>query len=148
MITDAAHPPGRTLALWGLGLQAAPLFGVMGTVVGMVRSFSALADAQGVAHAEDLSHGISIALVTTAAGLVLAVIGLVLLAISIIVLRYRSRWLFWWLVAIFTLWLVAWPAGTVAGAVMLLMLTISRKGFFTNGKGEQSHPAVLASPDS
>jgi len=52
----------------------APLLGLLGTVVGMIQSFDALGGRVGSARGEALAHGISLALVTTAAGLVIAAV--------------------------------------------------------------------------
>jgi biopolymer transport protein ExbB len=51
----------------------APLLGLLGTVLGMIQSFDALGGRVGSARGEALAHGISLALVTTFAGLAIAV---------------------------------------------------------------------------
>ena len=51
----------------------APLLGLLGTVLGMVQSFQDLSLAQGSANASVLAGGIWLALLTTAAGLVVAI---------------------------------------------------------------------------
>lgn len=55
--------------------NAAPLVGMLGTVVGMIASFAALS-ADGVSN-EEVAAGISIALVTTAGGLVVALFAVI-----------------------------------------------------------------------
>jgi biopolymer transport protein ExbB len=55
----------------------APLLGLLGTVVGMIQSFDALGGRVGSARGEALAHGISLALVATALGLVIAAISVV-----------------------------------------------------------------------
>jgi len=55
----------------------APLLGLLGTVVGMIQSFDALGGRAGTAKGEALAHGISLALVTTAMGLAIAVVSVV-----------------------------------------------------------------------
>jgi biopolymer transport protein ExbB len=53
----------------------APLLGLLGTVVGMIESFDALGGSgAGVAKGEALAHGISLALVSTAIGLAIAIV--------------------------------------------------------------------------
>lgn len=51
----------------------APLLGLLGTVMGMIEAFSAMAASEGRANATQLSGGIYEALTTTAAGLVIAI---------------------------------------------------------------------------
>jgi biopolymer transport protein ExbB len=53
-----------------------PLMGLLGTVWGMIIAFGAMGAGGGTASAEDLSRGISLALVNTMLGLMLAVVGL------------------------------------------------------------------------
>ncbi|MBP1648895.1 MAG: MotA/TolQ/ExbB proton channel [Bacteroidetes bacterium] len=55
----------------------ATMFGLLGTVVGMIRAFTALAAAGGAPDAIQLSIGISEALINTALGLLAAIIGIV-----------------------------------------------------------------------
>lgn len=55
----------------------ATMFGLLGTVVGMIRAFTALAAAGGTPDAIQLSIGISEALINTALGLLAAIIGIV-----------------------------------------------------------------------
>jgi biopolymer transport protein ExbB len=55
----------------------ATMFGLLGTVIGMIRSFTALAKAGGAPDAIQLSIGISEALINTALGLLAAIIGIV-----------------------------------------------------------------------
>ncbi len=64
------------LSLAGALVAAAPLLGLLGTVDGMTQAFLALALAGGGADPARLGEGISRALVTTLAGLVVAIPGL------------------------------------------------------------------------
>ncbi|MFO0960376.1 MAG: MotA/TolQ/ExbB proton channel family protein [Isosphaeraceae bacterium] len=54
----------------------APLLGLLGTVIGMIEAFEALGGAAqaGVTKGERLAHGISLALMATAAGLAIAIV--------------------------------------------------------------------------
>ena len=52
----------------------APLLGLLGTVVGMIQSFDALSGRVGAGKSEALAQGISLALVSTAIGLGIAVV--------------------------------------------------------------------------
>lgn len=51
---------------------AAPLVGLLGTVMGLMQSFSALANQQGAIHPAQLADGLSFAMGTTVAGLAIA----------------------------------------------------------------------------
>jgi biopolymer transport protein ExbB len=57
--------------------SVATMFGLLGTVIGMIRSFRALAAAGGAPDAIQLSIGISEALINTALGLLAAIIGII-----------------------------------------------------------------------
>lgn len=57
----------------GLIASIAPMLGLLGTVVGMIASFKLLGEAKGAARPDELAQGISLALVTTCMGLIVAV---------------------------------------------------------------------------
>lgn len=59
----------------GIGLIAsvAPMLGLLGTVVGMVGAFDTISSAEGFARPEQLAGNISMALITTVEGLVVAI---------------------------------------------------------------------------
>jgi len=71
----------RRLPFLGVLIAAAPLLGLLGTVAGMLASFSGLANVDGGQPIDTVSAGISKALVTTQAGLVIAVPAAFLLAL-------------------------------------------------------------------
>ena len=62
----------RFMSTLGTIAMVSPLIGLLGTVIGMIRMFSA-ASAGGMGNAEALASGIGQALITTAAGLVVAI---------------------------------------------------------------------------
>lgn len=62
----------RYLAVLATVAAIAPLLGLLGTVTGMIKAFQVVA-VQGVAHPRDLAGGIGEALITTAAGLLVAI---------------------------------------------------------------------------
>ena len=64
---------GRHIRLLELIAVISPLLGLLGTVLGMIRSFQELALAEGAANASLLAGGIWEALLTTAAGLIVAI---------------------------------------------------------------------------
>jgi biopolymer transport protein ExbB len=75
----AVHTLERYLNTLGTIAAAAPLLGLMGTVVGMIEIFGSQAPAAGVAgNPQLLAHGISVALYNTAFGLMIAIPSLML----------------------------------------------------------------------
>jgi len=70
------HDLGRYLNSLGTVAAITPLLGLLGTVVGMVNVFEAITS-QGVGNPSVLAGGISEALITTAAGLVVAIPALI-----------------------------------------------------------------------
>ena len=62
-------------------VAAAPLIGLLGTVVGMIETFDSLADAALFSQSGGIAGGISQALFTTQLGLVVAVPGLIILSL-------------------------------------------------------------------
>lgn len=66
----------RFLNALGTIASVSPLLGLLGTVVGMIQAFSAIV-AQGVGDPTVLAGGISVALITTAAGLTVAIPSLI-----------------------------------------------------------------------
>lgn len=71
----------RRLPVLAVMTAAAPLLGLLGTVAGMLMTFDGLAGAGGGAAVDTVSVGISKALVTTQAGLVVAIPAAFLLAL-------------------------------------------------------------------
>ncbi len=67
-----AHELERFIGALGTIASIAPLLGLLGTVVGMILVFSVITDA-GVGNPRELADGISQALITTAAGLTVAI---------------------------------------------------------------------------
>jgi biopolymer transport protein ExbB len=63
----------RHIRLLEIIAMVSPLLGLLGTVLGMIQSFQELALAEGAANASILAGGIWTALLTTAAGLIVAI---------------------------------------------------------------------------
>ena len=84
VIRDVLEEAGRqeaTKLTWRLGVletvaAVSPLLGLLGTVIGMIRVFGTIS-AAGLGNPETLSSGISEAMVTTAAGLIIGIPALV-----------------------------------------------------------------------
>lgn len=69
---QVSHDLGRYLTALGIIASISPLLGLLGTVVGMINVFTALM-LEGAGNANVLAGGISQALITTAAGLSVAI---------------------------------------------------------------------------
>lgn len=67
---------GKGLAWLSTTAAAAPMIGFLGTVVGMMEAFFAMADKGSAVSISSLGGGISLALITTVAGLVVGIIAL------------------------------------------------------------------------
>lgn len=73
---DAVHQMERNLNALGTIASAAPLLGLLGTVIGMIEIFGATGAISGAAvsgNPQELAHGISVALYNTAFGLIVAI---------------------------------------------------------------------------
>ena len=68
---QAAHELDKYLAALGTIASAAPLLGLLGTVIGMIDIFGS--QAPGTSNPVQLAHGISVALYNTAFGLIVAI---------------------------------------------------------------------------
>ncbi len=70
---DEVFKMERRLAVLDVVATIAPLLGLLGTVTGIIRTFNVIGALQGLGSPQDLSLGIAEALITTAAGLVVAI---------------------------------------------------------------------------
>lgn len=67
----------RYMLVFSTIVTAAPMLGILGTVLGIIRSFELLGAQETITDPRDISAGIAEALITTAFGLVVALIALV-----------------------------------------------------------------------
>jgi len=135
---------GRKLALWGAWLQLGPVFGLLGTVVGMIGAFEEISKEGSTGSPEALSENISLALTTTAIGIIPALIGMILLLVALFSSKYRALWFFWFMAIYAGLSLLAFPIGTVLGVIILVYI-IPRKAEFECepvGAGQPDNPPV------
>ena len=72
-----AHRLERYLSALATIASAAPLLGLLGTVIGMIEIFGAQTPSGGVGNPAQLAHGISVALYNTAFGLIVAIPSLI-----------------------------------------------------------------------
>lgn len=66
----------RFMATMSTIITAAPLIGILGTVIGIIQSFELLGNSNAITDPREVSAGIAQALITTAAGLVVSLIAL------------------------------------------------------------------------
>lgn len=131
---------GKITALIGSLLQLGPVFGLIGTLVGMLQMFSAIS-VQGADDSGAMSKGVNTALVTTEIGLVLALVGTVFLFVALFGQKYRSKW-FYWVMMIYSIFsLIAFPVGTVIGILLLIYITKRRKEFFEDETRSEQNAA-------
>ncbi|HEX9743877.1 MAG TPA: MotA/TolQ/ExbB proton channel family protein [bacterium] len=82
----------RFLSVLNIVAQTAPLLGLLGTVTGMIQAFIRIQDLGGQVNPSDLAGGIWEALITTAAGLIVAIPALIAyLAFSRTVDKYAAE---------------------------------------------------------
>jgi biopolymer transport protein ExbB len=72
-----AHRLERYLSALGTIASAAPLLGLLGTVIGMIEIFGSQGAGSGGSNPVQLAHGISVALYNTAFGLIVAIPALI-----------------------------------------------------------------------
>jgi biopolymer transport protein ExbB len=72
------------LLIAGIILALGPIWGILGTIIGMIGAFGNLAEKTGEAKAEALASNISFSLYTTVAGFIMCPVGILLLVLSII----------------------------------------------------------------
>jgi len=78
---DIARHLGQHFSLIGTLIKVCPLLGLLGTVIGMLEVFDALA-ATGSNNPRSMAAGVSKATVSTLAGMVVAIVGLLALSLS------------------------------------------------------------------
>ncbi|MFH1761304.1 MAG: MotA/TolQ/ExbB proton channel family protein [bacterium] len=66
------------LSIIAMCANIAPLVGLLGTVIGMISAFETMSQSKGGAKPDELSGDISVALITTAGGLILAIPSLII----------------------------------------------------------------------
>ena len=132
---------GKQLALWGVVLQFGFLIGFAGTVIGMIRAFAEVTKNSEV-QPQTLPSDISLALYTTAGGMILSLIGVVLLLVALFGAKYRASWFktAMWILAV--LWLFSIPVGTILGIIVMIYLSKHSNDFADPLPGPYGSPAT------
>ncbi len=119
---------GKILAIIGALLHLGPVYGLAGTAIGMVKAFDTISTV-GKANPAALNEHISLALSTTAEGLIAAAAGIVFVYIAFKFCQYRERWFYHALALISAFWMLFFPLGTILGGLCLYRLTRMKQEF-------------------
>lgn len=132
---------GRWTARIGVTLFTGPIWGMMGTVMGMLRAFNTL-DGNGAGSAGALSDGVGFALVSTMIGIAVGLVGSVLVLIALFAMKNREKWFFWWSVLLSVFWcLVIFPYGMIVGLPILILFLVQRAEFANRTSASQVAPS-------
>lgn len=122
-------PPSRILAVIGCILLAGPLFGLAGTIVGMIRAFSKL-EVSGHADPNVLAGDISMALLTTLYGLAFGLLGVALVSLVLFRRINREKWFYMCVISLSVMWCVMlFPVGLVVGIYLIITFTKRKSEF-------------------
>lgn len=134
---------GKGLAITGVVFLFGPMFGLIGTIIGMISAFQTMEE--GVeGNAEKLAADMHFALITTAIGLIVALVGWVLIFVALFGFKYRASWFYWFLCVFSILWLVNFPVGTIIGIGMLIYLIKNKSTFHA----PENEPLEIDAPGS
>jgi len=136
-VTERSVPPSkaRWLAALGIALYTGPGWGLVATLIGMIRAFDTLGK-NSDATPELLSQDIRIAMMGTMIGLGVGLIGAIVILVTLLGTRYRESWFFWWSVCLSAFWCVlGFPIGLVAGLPILILLLTKRMEFRRSDSG-------------
>ena len=119
---------GRCLAVIGACMQAGPLIGLVGAVMGMWKAFANV-NSTGLSDPAELSNTIGNVLIANVVGIGVGLIGVVLIFVSLLACHYRAAWFFWFLVIYGIISLAAVPVGTIIGGAFLVYSLTNRNEF-------------------
>ena len=141
-------PFAGRLAIAGLICHLGPLVSLLLTLFGLLRvSMNLGTDGDLAAHARAITSTVALTLWFTIFGLYLRIVGIGLLAIAVIVLNYRARWLYGWLVGLSVWCLIGYPYFTIVGIFALVALVLGWKQFSEKTKDAHTAGAPGALPD-
>lgn len=126
--TTVPRSKARWLATLGVALYTGPIWGLVGTLIGMIRAFDTVDKSNAAPNA--LSQDIRIAMMASMIGLGVGLIGAIVILVTLLGTRYRECWFFWWSVclSIFSC-LQGLPFGLVAGLPILILFLTKRAEF-------------------
>lgn len=121
---------GRWFAGVGVVLFTGPVWGLIGTVVGMMRAFNAPAGDSAVSE-EAVSQGVSFALAATEKGIIIGFVGAILILVAFFVSKNREHWFYSWSVSLSAFWCYACP---IVGLPILILFLLRRAEFMKPAK--------------
>jgi len=125
----ASGKHGRWVALIGVALYTGPIWGLFGTVIGMLRAFDSLSENE-PAPSEAMSQSISFALTARMIGLCVGLLGAILILVALFGTKNREGWFFWWSVILSVVCcLQGFPFGVIAGLPILFFFVTKRLEF-------------------
>jgi heme/copper-type cytochrome/quinol oxidase subunit 2 len=120
---------GRWVAVIGVALYTGPIWGLFGTVIGMLRAFDSASANEAVSSAA-MSQSISFALTATMISITVGLIGAILILVVLFGAKNREGWFFWWSVILSVFWCSqGFPFGLVAGLPILIYFVTKRMEF-------------------
>jgi hypothetical protein len=126
---DTSKDGGKWIARLGVALFTGPIWGLLGTVIGMIRAFSTLGENSDDS-ATALAHDISVAMYTTMIGLGLGLVGAILILVALLSSKNRQPWFFSWSVSLSVFWsLVVFPYGVIVGGPIAFLFFRRRSQF-------------------
>jgi MotA/TolQ/ExbB proton channel family len=113
----------------GVVLFTGPIWGVFGTVFGMIQAFNRVSGGGNVASV-DLSKHVRLALNSTVIGIVVGLMGGALILASILLTGYRKKWFYSWSLGLAIIWCIAvFPIGLIICLPFISLLTTRRREF-------------------
>ena len=120
---------GRWLASLGVILFSGPLWGLLGTVFGMILAFNKMSDS-GAADPAAISRHVELALYTTSIGFAVGLIGGAMILGAIYFTNYRADWFKSWTIGLAIVWCFAvFPIGLFIGIPISILFTSRRAEF-------------------
>ncbi|MDA7621949.1 MotA/TolQ/ExbB proton channel family protein [bacterium] len=124
-------PASRVIAMTGSILLAGPIFGVIGTVIGMIGAFNTLAEGDGSADPNELASNISMALMTTLYGAAFGLVGVAFVCTALYRRSNREKWFYRTVVTLSVLWCVLlFPIGLLVGIYLIRIFSARKAEFY------------------
>ena len=128
-----AVPAFRALPIVGSFFLAGPLFGLLGTIFGLIKAFSVLPD--GNANPAALAEKISLALMTTTYGVAFGLVGVILVSIALFRRTNREPWFYKCVSTLSIFWFIMFfPIGLIIGIYLLVSFHKRKNEFYLHNK--------------